>query len=79
MLWCGSFEEGLQSALTSEIASVGMWRSLVKTVARAGGNQRAGIDGWDREKDPSLDKTTGTARGVCVRSCLSCPKWRIVP
>lgn len=38
VLWCGSFEEGLQSLLVSETASVGMWRSLVETVAPAGGN-----------------------------------------
>ena len=53
MLWCGSFEEGLQSLLVSETASVGTWRSLLKAVAPAEGNKRAGTDGWDRERGTS--------------------------
>lgn len=41
VLCCSSFEEGLQSLLASEMASVGIWRSLVKTSTRRG-EQKSG-------------------------------------
>lgn len=48
-----SFEEGLQSLLVSEVVSVRMWRSLVRTVTPIKGNKTVGTDGWARKRDSS--------------------------